>query len=200
MISLKTHFISGDGGYAHAPMTYTQIARNDKYAVYSRSRDGKVRDYEVFKITILKKGTKVFSKIVEEDTEQYPSTEKFGRTAWSLIDYDSAIDKFNELSDTNEDIDYGDDFTETESNENMNTDNINTEPKKRGRQTKNRPAIVFPNAQQFTMADMVTVNPDYNQPVLYLHIKKEIEANKIKKVGTVNSSSRGKKPVIYGFV
>jgi hypothetical protein len=84
MITLDLMFVSGDGGFSADPLTYTQIARNDKVAVYERSRNGNVLDYEVFKIKISPKGKKIFATVLADDQEEYPSTSQFGQWAWSI--------------------------------------------------------------------------------------------------------------------
>lgn len=192
MIKLETDFVSGDGGFSSNPLTYKQIIRNDHFAMYERSRDGKISDYEVFKITISKKGTNIFNTILEDDTERYPSTEKFGKSAWSIKSYNKAMDKFNTL--TNQET--MNNTQNTETNNNMNT---TPTPAKRGRKSPMR-NITYPTGKQFTMAEVVKLNPEYSHPVLYIQIQKDIQANKVKKIGVVETSARGKKPVIYGLV
>ena len=103
MIQLATSFVSGEGGFSQNPLTYTQLKRSDKAAVYSRSRDGKVCDYEVFLIKIDPKG-KTFKfpngviKTLEDDTEKYPSSSQFGRIAWSYTSLGMANHRFHELT------------------------------------------------------------------------------------------------------
>lgn len=89
MISLEETFVSGDGGFSQEPLTYRQIKRTDKVAIYERSRNGKVKDYEVILIKVEPKG-KVMKfpngvvKILEDDREKYPSTGQFGFSGWSF--------------------------------------------------------------------------------------------------------------------
>ena len=89
MISLETEFVSGEGGFAATPLTYRQINRTDKVALYERSLNGQVRDYEVFLIRVDPKGKEMkfpggVVKVLEDDKENYASTGKFGTTAWSF--------------------------------------------------------------------------------------------------------------------
>jgi hypothetical protein len=84
MKSLELTFVSGEGGFSGNPLTYIQVARNDKAAIYARSRDGIIRDYEVFRIKVNPKGKKIFATILEDDEERYPSNNDFGRWAWSI--------------------------------------------------------------------------------------------------------------------
>lgn len=92
MITLETEFKSSAGGFT-PPLTYKQIQRNDTAAIYSRNRNEKVLGYEVFHIKIIPKGfTYKFpngtTKIIEDDTEQYPSTSQFGLSAWATTNLD----------------------------------------------------------------------------------------------------------------
>ena len=97
MIKLREKFVSGEGGFSTDPLTYTQLARTDKVAIYERSRDGKVKDYEVFKIKILPKGTQVFQTTTVDDEEKYPGTSQFGFIAWSFCNKGAAMARYNEL-------------------------------------------------------------------------------------------------------
>ena len=98
MIQLKTSFVSGVGGFSSNPLTYTQLKRNDKVALYERSRDGKPYDYEVFLIKVKPKGTKIFKKILDDDQEHYPTASQFGRFAWSYGSKGFAYHMFHELT------------------------------------------------------------------------------------------------------
>ena len=106
MIFLKKQFSSGAGGFSQEPLTYTLITRNNIAAVYERSRNGKIRDYEVFKIKVIPKGTVIFNSVPSsDDEERYPSTGDFGKIAWSFHGQcakDAAIKKFHEISELKE--------------------------------------------------------------------------------------------------
>lgn len=97
MIKLELQFVSGDGGFSADPLTYKQLARTENTAIYERSRDGKVKDYEVFRIKILPKGTTVFKTVTEDDQEKYPSTGQFGISAWSFRSKGGAFARYEEL-------------------------------------------------------------------------------------------------------
>lgn len=97
MIKLELEFVSGDGGFSADPLTYKQLARTENTAIYERSRDGKVKDYEVFRIKILPKGTQVFKIITEDDQEKYPSTGQFGLSAWSFRNKGGAFARYEQL-------------------------------------------------------------------------------------------------------
>lgn len=102
MIELEKQFVSGEGGFSSDPLTYTQVQRTDKVALYVRGRGDSVKDYEVFFIRIEPKGkvTKFpggVVKVAPDDKELYPSTGQWGRIAWSLPTLASAKLKFDEL-------------------------------------------------------------------------------------------------------
>lgn len=98
MIKLQEKFVSGEGGFSSDPLTYTQVARTENTAIYERSRNGKVKDYEVFRIKILPKGTQVFQTVTEDDEEKYPSTSQFGISAWSYQNKRAALFCYEELN------------------------------------------------------------------------------------------------------
>lgn len=206
MIKLEIQFTSGAGGFASDPLDYKQIIRNDKYAVYERSRNGQVKDYEVFKIKIDPKGKEQkfpngTIKVVEDDTEKYPSNTDFGRSAWSFtgnpkMSYLAAIHKYNDLNSVDTAPDLGEVEETTEAT--ATTDIEAGVPK---RKRKARASVVFPTGKQFTMKDLLDLNPDYSQPTMYIHIQAEIKANKVVEAGEVqNHSGRGKKPKLYALV
>ncbi len=102
MIILEKEFVSGDGGFSTDPLTYKQLQRTEKVALYERSRKGKVKDYEVIVIRVDPKG-KVqkfpngIVKVIEEDIEKYPSTGQWGKMAWSFCVLGGAKARFEEL-------------------------------------------------------------------------------------------------------
>lgn len=108
MISLPQEFVSSAGGFGADPLTYRQIKRSNKLAVYERSRKGKIKDFEVVVITIEPKGkVQKFpngtTKTIEDDTERYPGSSAWGRLGWSYHGQPSdgarlaALKKFDEL-------------------------------------------------------------------------------------------------------
>lgn len=103
MIKLETTFVSSAGGFVNEPLTYNQVTRSDKAAVYVRSRNGMIKDYEAFEIKVDPKGKVLkfpngVSKTIEDDTEKYPSTGQFGFIAWSYKNKGAAMAKFEELN------------------------------------------------------------------------------------------------------
>lgn len=68
----------------------TLVERTDNICLYKRS-DGA---YEVFYPNIIKKGTTVFNKTYDEDTECYASTSDFGVTAWCFSRLEYAQERY----------------------------------------------------------------------------------------------------------
>lgn len=202
MIKLKEKFESGDGGFSAAPLFYTQIVRNDKFAVYERSRDGKVKDYETIKVKILKAGTRIFQQVLTEDEERYPGTSEFGRSAWSFSgDVKSAkvaaVNKFNKLT---EDLNPKQ-VVEDKEFEALVSAKLNKEPKIRGRKRKERPTLVYPVVEQWFMKDLITLNPKWTQPLAYIQLKKDVGLGKVKEVARIkNQTGRGRASVAYQVV
>lgn len=97
MIKLETTFVSGEGGFSADPLTYTQLARTETIAIYERSRNGHATDFEVFRIKILPKGTKVFQTVTEDDQEKYPGSSQFGFIAWAFNDRARAFVRYEQL-------------------------------------------------------------------------------------------------------
>lgn len=80
---LKEKRWTGDG-WAGDPRLLTQVKRSQHNALYqvAEEKTGRVTGFEVFKIRVLPKGTKVFDTVTADDEEKYPTAEQFGRTAW----------------------------------------------------------------------------------------------------------------------
>ncbi len=77
---------------------YKQIKRGDRAAIYSQIiSDEEIRGnfeaFEVFKIKIGK--AKVVFGVELPEKEKFPSDEDFGKWAWSFVDYETAVDRFN---------------------------------------------------------------------------------------------------------
>ena len=97
MIILEKEFVSGEGGYSASPgpLTYKQVAREGKFAIYQRFYvDGSPKDFEVVVIRTIPKGTvstfpapkgqtEKIIKISESDEEHYAVTSSWGRCGWS---------------------------------------------------------------------------------------------------------------------
>lgn len=85
MIELQKTFVSGVGGFSGPEvLTYTLVKREGMFAVYERSKNGKVKDYEAIEIKLIPKGTTIFgSEPSLDDEERYPSNNDFSKTAFS---------------------------------------------------------------------------------------------------------------------
>ena len=174
MIKLDVTFESGEGGFSQAPLTYKQVVRNDRFAVYERSREGKVRDYEVIKIQLQKAGQQIFKQIIKEDTERYPSSSQWGFSAWSFRDKAAALNRFDTL--TKEDT-AGDEAPSKEA------------------------TVVLPDKAAFSMKDLLATNPKIAQSRLYVALQKLIKAGKVTKSGTVEREGvGGKAAILYSEV
>jgi hypothetical protein len=202
MKTLQKQFESGDGGFSANPLTYRQINRTNTVAMYERSREGKILDYEVFLVKVKKKGTRIFKQILDDDVEHYPSNEQFGKIAWSFAGQNAqinAVNKFNFLVNTPVDTQLDDSTDIIETVETIET--VDQPAKKRGRKAQPRPDVTYPSTNTWTMTDILPLNPSYSQPTMYLFIQSQIKLNKIKIMGTVDRvGCRGKKPVAYSLV
>ena len=190
MKTLETEFVSGEGGFGATPLTYKQIIRNDKYAIYERSLNGKVRDFELIKIKVLLKGHKIFQKVLEQDEESYPGSSQWGNSGWTYNTKDQALQEFNKLSQP-----------ESTPVCKLPLKNVKTAviSGKRGRRKNaNRPLVIMPKGNTFTMLDLLMVNPEYTQPTMYQEVKKFLHNKLIYVSGTkANNGKRGKPALIY---
>lgn len=183
---------------------------------HKTAANGAHRCYEIIITKVTKAGTTGRGGYVySEDTEVYPGNELFGKIAYCEILEDRADRRFDQLlkrvhandiefdqSDdsvtiTNEDSD--DDVIEDTITPVDAADKVET-GEKRGRKRKfDTSLVVFPDGN-FTMKDLLSINPTFNQPILYNYIQSLIDLNKIKNEGTVKSNTRGKPAVIYSKI
>lgn len=188
MKTLEIEFTSGEGGFSATPLTYKQIVRNQDFAVYERSLNGKVRDFELIKIKVHLKGHQIFQKIVDEDTEVYPSSSQWGHFGWTYNDKNSALSEYKTRCNPSVEV------------QPLKPQAEETKVKgKRGRpKMYNRSQVVLPHSVKFTMFDLLTKNSDYTQPSMYQEVKKMLESNVIKVVGSVKKEGqRGKPALVY---
>lgn len=172
MIKLDKTFVSGDGGFpGPSVLTYTQLDRTDKVALYERSRNGKVYDYEVFYILIERQGHNTFGKITEEDIEKYPSTGKFGFTAWSITDRARALKRFTELCASSE-IPEGEEEEKVEASK-----------------------MIIPNGEWSTKELAETNKTDYPQAAIFL--RESLAAGTVKFTRTERRNVKGKPTNLY---
>jgi hypothetical protein len=188
MIKLQESFISGEGGFSYAPLTYTQLQRTEKTALYQRSRDGKPFDYEVFLIKIDPKGKMIFKKMVEEDTEKYPSNEQFGRIAWSFRHKAAAETMFQKISNpaSSVEIEIGTDAETEESSETIAVAEI--APKK-------ETVITVPDIE-FSVGELAEQNK-IQYPIVFLFVKAEVAKGTIVFVRDERRHAKGRATKIY---
>ena len=74
---------------------YTQVLRNDKYAVYRQYVTPEIEYFEVF---IIKTHPERFFKgRIIQASESFPGNEAFGKTAWTFQNLAKAMSKYNSL-------------------------------------------------------------------------------------------------------
>ena len=178
MISLETNFTSGVGGFSTEPLTYNQIARGGLVAVYERSRNGKVKDYETIRIKIVPRGTSIFNAPPSvDDAEMYPSTGQFGKFAFSfhgITGKESALSKMKELlQETAADLEETEHPTE-------------------------KVGIVIPD-KEFTVGELAEL-AGTNYVTAFNFVKSAVGENKIKFLRSERRNARGKESNIYGKV
>lgn len=183
MIKLEETFTSGVGGFTGQDvLTYRQLIRSEKAAIYERSRDGVIKDYEVITIKINPKGFQVFNgKPLEDDTEMYPSTGQFGFKAWSFHGSNgkqAAINKFNELNT--------DQAVKNEENEMEEVVNSNT-------------TFIFPSSATFSTRELADTNKtEYITASLW--IKDAVKSGIIKSAGSERRNVKGKATNLFSKV
>ena len=75
--------------------TYTQVLKGKRYCLYEQNGIANMRCFELFKIKISRE--KNINGLIIESKEQFPKDIDFGKTAWTICDWDKALAKFNEL-------------------------------------------------------------------------------------------------------
>jgi hypothetical protein len=168
--------------------------------IYRRVNDEtQAEAYEVFAAKTVKAGAPLPNgTVVLESYIQYPGSNQFGKTAYFCTTLERAEIRFDEL------------IARVKANRGETTEDVSDQPTiaqnttfvaRRGRRAVVRPAVVFPSSKSFKMKDLLGLNKDYNQPVLYIAIQKLIKDKKVKVVGTEkNASGRGKPSVCYAVV
>jgi hypothetical protein len=170
MIILEETFTSAAGGFAGEPLNYKQVIRSDKAAVYERSRDSIIKDFETIKIRITPKGTvqkfpNGVTKVTEDDEEQYATTSLWGKFGFSFKNKQAAINKFNELNTAQSVKDDGE-------NEPTNT------------------TFIFPRGS-FSTREFADVN-NILYPSASIYIKECIQNHSVKSMGSERRNIKGK--------
>lgn len=182
MILLEKEFVSGEAGFSANPRRYTQVKRNESAAIYAVSvaNSGHLTGYEVFKIKVDPKGKQIFAKVVEDDTEKYPSTSDFGRSAWFVINMERANEYFDQI--TQKAIEVSEETVNDESPEVIRTD-------------YKGPTFNFPTTE-FSVNDLAEFNKA-QYPQAYLFVKDALAKGSIKYVRDERRAAKGKPTKIY---
>lgn len=92
---------TGDGFGASDAILLHQVKRTGNVALYSVSKEktpNLIRGYEVFRFKTVLKGTPLPGNlVVDQSYEQYPGTNMFGKTAWSIGTLSVAESTFDRL-------------------------------------------------------------------------------------------------------
>lgn len=185
---------TGDG-WASNPRLLTQLKRSQHNALYqvAEEKTNTITGFEVFKIRILPKGTKIFDTVTQDDEEKYPTAEQFGRTAWFAGDLAQAEMIYNRLETGNQPC-----SGETEPEpDNPVADEPVAEPVKRGRGRPpkgEKPTIKLPTGE-FKMQDVADLN-DMGKANVYIIVQEFIATGKVKETRRV-SQGRGRPTVMY---
>ena len=75
--------------------TYTQVLKGKRYCLYEQRGVANMRCFELFEIKVLAPMHLNGKKY--EEREVFPKNEDFGRTAWTICDWEIALSRFNEL-------------------------------------------------------------------------------------------------------
>ena len=192
MITLEKQFVSGAGGFATEPRTYTQLMRTETVAMYSRSLNGVIKDYEVFKIKILPKGTRIFKLITEDDEEKYPGSSQFGRIAWSFNQYQAALHCYNSLCKNG--TNGISDVTVEDTDSDLDVDGetvIESKPVV----AKVKKDLIVP-VSEFTVGEMAEQN-SVNYVTAFLWVKSSVATGSVKFVRDERRNAKGNPSKIY---
>ena len=75
--------------------TYTQVLKGKRYCLYEQRGVANMRCFELFEIKVLE--PMHFNGKKYEEREVFPKDKDFGKTAWTICDWEKALAKFNEL-------------------------------------------------------------------------------------------------------
>ena len=201
MIELEKEFVSGVGGFSANPLTYTQLKRNEKAAVYMRSQNGTPYDYEVFLIKVKPKGTHIFQKVLEDDEECYPSSSQWGRIAWSFTNVGLAMIRFHELihGKVKEEVVEGEENSQEESTVEVKAPKASAPVPDENEETEAKPYkgpdLIIP-VGEFSTKDLAAHN-NVQYPIAFLFRKDAERKGKIKFSRKQKAEGRGKPTDIF---
>ena len=75
--------------------SYTQVLKGKRYCLYEQRGVANMRCFELFELKVLE-SMNLNGKEYEE-REVFPKDSDFGKTAWTICDWERAFAKFNEL-------------------------------------------------------------------------------------------------------
>lgn len=188
---------TGDGLGQSSAVTLTQLKRTDKVALYQRTmKNGRPQGYEVFMVNVVEAGTPLpGGGVVEESYEQYPTANRFGRTAWAPSSLGHAEEIYTNLVKGLKPCDIGE---ETDEDETSETPAVPRVPGQRGRVKGERPRLTVP-VMEFTVKELAELNK-VEYPVAFTFIKEATAANTIKFVRTERRNAKGKESSIYAKI
>jgi hypothetical protein len=175
-------------------MQFTEQKREGNVACYERKYpDGRLHSYEVFEVKVIKAGAKLPNgAVVAEDYERYPGAASFGKGAYSVNTQERADFRYEELKTTLS--------NRPPAEVNADGDEV-VVVRKAGRKAVIRPEMTFPEAEKWTMKDLLALNPAYTPPLLYVALQKKIAAKVVQCVGEQRvAGARGKPAKIYSLV
>jgi hypothetical protein len=76
---------------------YKLLRRTEKKALYAQSLGNTLIGYEVFRIRIQQTRFSALLGAIQTSSEKFPGNENFGKSAWSYMDFQNALEKYNEL-------------------------------------------------------------------------------------------------------
>lgn len=200
MLLLETSFVTNADKMGDMTFTQVKSQTTPTLTVYIYRRDnldGSFFKYEVFMAKRRYKGQQLPGGLVEEcDREQYPRANSFGFTAWETNTIQRAEQIFNNL--VKELVDKS--AVPVDDGEEVSAEVVSTEPKQRGRKRIERPDMVYPTGN-WTMKDLLKVNPEWNQPLCYQKLTVDRKAGLVVEVARLKvEGAKGKPQVSYKVV
>lgn len=188
---------TGDGLGQQYAVTLTQLKRTPTVALYQRTQKNDApQGYEVFMVKVVEAGTPLpGGGVVEESYEQYPTANRFGKTAWAPLSLRHAEKIYENLVKGLKPCNVDE---ETDEDETPETPTVPRVPGQRGRVKGERPQLTVP-VMEFTVKELAEANKvDY--PVAFTFIKEAIEGKTIKFVRSERRATRGKESNIYAKI
>lgn len=134
--------------------------------------------------------------------EGMPGSNQWGKLGFSPFDITAAMSKFKELANSNVQISLGEDdlVPETDSTDDSEPDSVApvaVAPKiARRPRGSGLPEIVLPDVE-FSIKEAAALNPSINPTTVYLGVKAEVEAGRVKTTRTERRAERGKPTQLY---